>query len=153
MSELSGGAIAGIVIGTFLTLSFIGAFIYFILLPICCPDNKQKGQGKQETTVRKNARTLTSNSSNFDNNNIYVYSVSTSSDFPPAPGGGAGEGPFNHLTDPGFSIPIPPDPDFSVPFSPDPGFSVSIDPDPGFSVSFDSGGGSFDSGGISSSSD
>ena len=157
MTELSGGALAGIVIGTLIAVSFIGAFIYCILLPICCK-NKKRSHHRRAEPIGGNSRAFPS-SRNDDN--LYVYSVSGN-----YPSGNNGHTPVlpptgGSFTDPGFSVPISPDPGFSVPISPDPGFSVPVDSgggwssggfDSGYSVdtgggSYDSGGGSYDSGG------
>ena len=130
MTELSGGAIAGIVIGTLIAVSFIGAFIYCILLPIFCK-NKKRNHHRRAEPIGGNPRAFPSSR---NNDNLYVYSVSGN-----YPSGNNGHSPVlpptgGSFTDPGFSVPISPDPGFSVPISPDPGFSVPISPDPGFSV-------------------
>lgn len=167
MTELSGGAIAGIVIGTLITLAFIGAFIYFILLHIVRENEKRNDLRRRQLTEEhrrvfvRSAQNARASPSSRNDDNIYVYSVSSgiNPDHSPNP---PTEGTY---TDPGFSMPISPDPGFSVPISPDPGFSMPVDSgwssggfDSSYSVdtgggSYDSGGGSFDSGGGTSSYD
>jgi hypothetical protein len=136
MTELSGGAIAGIVIGTTIALSFIGAFIYFILLHIVRENEKRSDLRRRQLTEEhrrvfvRSAQNARASPSSRNDDNIYVYSVSSGINHdhsPNPPTGGS-------YTDPGFSVPISPDPGFSVPISPDPGFSVPISPDPGFSM-------------------